>query len=70
MYVTPDTSKETDGGEFPEAHTMVDHHIQMHPVRHCKVVDSCQGLTTFELQLWPPYMMVLVLTFIERLEAG
>ena len=41
MYVTPDTSKENNGSEVTEAHSMGDHHIQMHPIRHCKVVHFC-----------------------------
>ena len=70
MYVTPDTSKQNDGGKVNEVHTMVDHHIQMHPIRHCKVVHPGQELATFESQLWPPHMIVIVLTFIERLESA
>ena len=41
MYVTPDTGKDHGGVEVTEVHTMVDRHIQMHPIRHCKVVHSC-----------------------------
>ena len=47
MYVTPDTSKENDGSGVPEAHRVIDHHIQMHPIRHCKVVHYCWVLTKF-----------------------
>ena len=70
MYVTRDTGKDNAGDEVIEAHAMPDHHIQMHPIRHCKVVHSCQVLSICELHLRYPHLIVRMLNFIERLKAA